>query len=101
MSDALLGRRRWDDPRVVQERDLLLGDDGQRVLDFVLQWREKALQQANGAFQDLMQAERRAFGEKSYFYRREQLLDPLPEDKDPGDYSTGTLFDHFEAEQEF
>jgi hypothetical protein len=67
LGDALLGRRRWDDPEVLLERDILLGPDHARAKQYVTEKRRKLLSKFLKAFAKLEPIERAAFGQHSYF----------------------------------
>jgi len=44
----LIGRRKWDDPEVLSERNILLGPNDQFALAFVNQKRESPVNGVNG-----------------------------------------------------
>jgi hypothetical protein len=72
LGDALLGRRRWDDPEVLLERDILLGPDHAAAKQYVEQKRRKLLSRFRKAFAKLEPIERAAFGQYSYFATLDQ-----------------------------
>src|SRR6266498_2895854 len=78
LSDALLGQRKWTDPQILRERNIILGNDRAAAKGFFLKWRTTAAEVAISAFQNV-KAERESFIDKSYFY----LLDQAN-----GDYNT-------------
>ena len=62
----LVGRRKWTDPQVLKERDILLGDDDEKArvyIEMITRYRE--------AYGQLEEIERKFFGEHSYFYCQE------------------------------
>lgn len=68
IGDALIGRRRWDDPDVVAERDLLLGegrDEEARV--WVAQVRERIKREFEWCCTVVKRVEREEFGENAFF----------------------------------
>jgi hypothetical protein len=72
LGDALLGRRRWDDPEVLADRDVLLGPDDDAAKRYVEQKRNKLLAKFRKAFAKLEPIERAAFGQHSYFAAHDQ-----------------------------
>ncbi len=72
LGDALLARRRWDDPEVVLERNILLGPDHDLALNYVEEKRKKMVKKFRKAFSKLESVERAAFGENSFFLYQEQ-----------------------------
>jgi hypothetical protein len=68
IGDALIGRRKWTDPQVVEERDILLGSDWAKARDYVSMVRNKMLARYAETFRQLEEVERKAFGDHSYFY---------------------------------
>ncbi|KAJ5699211.1 hypothetical protein N7536_003877 [Penicillium majusculum] len=79
ISDALVGQTRWDTVDVRRELDVLFGDDDDMAYGYVQSWRRNAQQLYCAAFENLVVAEKEAFGENSYFYRRERNLSIIPE----------------------
>jgi hypothetical protein len=71
LGEALIGRRKWNDPQVLQERDIVLGDDDSRALAFVNQVRERLVKRYLELFPVIESVERAAFGENSYFKSRD------------------------------
>ncbi|KAI9774030.1 MAG: hypothetical protein M1839_001915 [Geoglossum umbratile] len=69
LGDALVGRRKWTDPQVGKERDILLGGDDERARVYV----------SAGAYGHLEEMEK-FFGENSYFYCQEHGLETNGED---------------------
>ena len=70
LGDALVGRRKWSDPQVIQERNILLGDDDHKASAYVAAVRSRMLTKYNEAFQALEPMERAAFKDLSYFEAR-------------------------------
>jgi hypothetical protein len=73
LSDALVCRRRWDSIQVLRDRDVLLGADRGKALEYVAEWRENAVEMAVEAFALVKEAEMKGFGDKSYFFYKERL----------------------------
>jgi hypothetical protein len=73
LSDALVCRRRWDSPAVLQERDIMLCGSLEVVNQYVKEWRERAVRVAVETFALVKQEEVKAFGDRSYFYHLERF----------------------------
>jgi hypothetical protein len=58
---------RWTDPRVLKERNILLGKDDQAALEYVKATREHLVQQFRMAFSYMVELEKKGYGESSYF----------------------------------
>jgi len=71
LGDALIARRRWDDPEVLAERDILFGPDDQLALAYVQTKRQKMLNKFCKAFVKLERIEHDAFGDNSYFLHKD------------------------------
>ncbi|TGO23509.1 hypothetical protein BPAE_0130g00270 [Botrytis paeoniae] len=67
LSDVLLGLRRWDAPEVVEEQEILFGEDRERAREFIEEWRENATRAAQKAFEIGKKTEMRVFGSNSYW----------------------------------
>ncbi|KAM0165182.1 hypothetical protein ACHAQE_002538 [Botrytis cinerea] len=67
LSDALLGLRRWDAPEVVEEQEILFGEDRERAREFIGEWRENATRAVKKAFEIGKKTEIRVFGSDSYW----------------------------------
>ena len=67
LCDALIGRRNWNDPEVLMERDIVLGDDDGAALEYISRTREKLLNSFMVAASKLEKIERLAFGNNSFF----------------------------------
>lgn len=92
LSDALVCRRRWDSPQVLGERDTMLGVDRAAAGAFVKSWRARATEEVTKAFNAVMDAERRAFGDRSYFYLKDRSSLrglPMPEVDSDSDAEEG------------
>ncbi|MCJ1367100.1 hypothetical protein MMC16_006232 [Acarospora aff. strigata] len=82
LSDALICRRRWDSPEVLIERDILLGGDRRRALEYVFRWRCRARHQIIKVFDKMRTFEDVMFGKDSFYVFREYRLDRLVESDD-------------------
>jgi hypothetical protein len=71
ISDALVCRRRWGSPAVVRERDVLLGNDRAAAHKYIKQWRRKTVPVVLRLYQEMIDEEKRAFGDKSFYYHLE------------------------------
>lgn len=84
LSDALVGRQRWDSPTVSRERDQVLGDQSAILIE---KWRRTAIVKVLDAFHVVKEEEKHAFGPKSYFALLEKYPDgnfpAISEDADP------------------
>jgi hypothetical protein len=72
LGDALVGRRKWTDPEVIQERDTLLGSDSTAALNYIQDVRAWLVKQYKAAFSSMVQTEKEQFAEQSYFAARGQ-----------------------------
>ena len=103
ISDALICRRRHDKYAVMSEKKLLLQGTNAQRNKYINEWRKRAVNKVCEAFKIVKQAERDAFGEKSYFYRKERGLSPAVsnDDPDPGncDAVAAHGFEEPEAEE--
>ena len=70
LSDALVGLRRWDDPLVMRERDVLLGEDEAASWAFVHRVRERAIQLYKGNVRLARELEEEAYGGNSYYRQK-------------------------------
>ncbi|KMU74204.1 hypothetical protein CISG_10321 [Coccidioides immitis RMSCC 3703] len=61
ISDALVGRVRWDNPTVIEELDILFGPHEKKAQQFISDWRLKATQIALDTIVKSYQIEKRAF----------------------------------------
>ncbi|KAI9777313.1 MAG: hypothetical protein M1839_008921 [Geoglossum umbratile] len=76
VGDALIGVRRWDDIRVQEERDILLGADDEPALQLAEEIRERLIQAFFDAFPYVRMNEERAYQDRSYFRNK---YGPRPE----------------------
>jgi hypothetical protein len=67
LSDALIGRRSWEDPEVLLERDILLGANGQASHDYVRRTRKELVKNFKSSFHKMVAIEKSAFGTNSFF----------------------------------
>jgi len=67
LSDALIGRRSWEDQEVLLERDILLGDNAQASHDYVRRTRKELIKNFKTSFQKMVTIEKSAFGTNSFF----------------------------------
>ncbi len=81
ISDALTCRRRWNSPLVLKDRDLLLGHDTATIISYVREWRARAEVATLTAFQAVIEAEKLAFQENSYFYHTQDMASLGPAGK--------------------
>ena len=70
ISDALIGRVRWDNPSVLKALATLF--DQERCEDYLKQWERQAARCLKEAFTTVVSAEKNCFGVKSYFVNRDQ-----------------------------
>lgn len=70
LGDALVGRRRWDDPEVVIERDLLLGDNGDggaAARAWLQEVRRRMRAEFERCWEIVKRVEREEFGKDAFF----------------------------------
>jgi len=67
LSNALVYCACWDDPMVIEERNLYLSLERQKVNKALTMWRCNAVRKAIHAWQAVKRAERQRFRSKSYF----------------------------------
>jgi len=70
LGDALLGRRKWTDPEVMEQRDVLLGEDHELAARLVKEARHSLVEKYLSAIGKLESLERRVFGRNSFFLNR-------------------------------
>jgi len=70
LCDALIGRRRWDDPSVLVERDMVLGDNDAVARSYVSATRELLVKNFLLAMGQVEEIERQVFGSNSFFRQR-------------------------------
>lgn len=73
VSEALMGRRRWESPEVEHDRNAIQGPTGRRLNQWLDDWRSWAAAKAIEAFQLVKGAEKEAFGPNSYFRQQEEM----------------------------
>jgi hypothetical protein len=79
LSDALIGRRRWTDPEVIEERNVLLGSDDAAALRYIHEVRRRLMQDFVADFVKLERYERQEFGVNSFFVCRDNLNEIMSE----------------------
>ena len=79
---ALVGQMRWDELEVIEEQQILFGDDNKAARAFVNRMRANLLEGYVSTFELLRKKEKLLYGEKSYFYMKEHGGAPLPEDQE-------------------
>lgn len=67
LSDALIGRRSWEDPEVLLQRDILLGANAQASHDYVRRTRKELVKNFKTSFHKMVSIEQSAFGTNSFF----------------------------------
>lgn len=82
LSQALVGRTRWDIPDVMWERDTVLGKDTQKYQSWLKQWRRKATVAYRQHFLAVQRLEKELYGEKSFFFHRGDTNEAPPADTD-------------------
>lgn len=71
IGDALIGVRRWDEPGVIHERNIVLGSDKVKAEAYIEQTRSKLMLQYRIAYDIMVETEKLMFGPDSYFADRE------------------------------
>ena len=67
LGDALLGQRKWTDPAVHKDRNILLGDNDANAVQFVQEVRARLVKAYIRAYDIMVEAEKEYYGESSYF----------------------------------
>ena len=67
LSDALVGRRRWTDPEVTYERDILLGPDHDKANILLSTIRDRIYRALLRAYSQIQALEQYSFGDVSFF----------------------------------
>jgi hypothetical protein len=67
LCDALIGRRSWEDPEVLHERDILLGDNVKESQDYIRHTRISLVANFKSSYAKMVEIEQRAFGDNSFF----------------------------------
>ncbi|KAF8472149.1 hypothetical protein BDZ91DRAFT_717333 [Kalaharituber pfeilii] len=82
LSDALVGARRWTDPDVLEERNLVLGEDDAAAWEYINKVRGKLMAAWEEGFEKIKRWEQAAYGETSYFRKLELEgeVEPTSED---------------------
>ncbi|KAJ5179718.1 hypothetical protein N7492_002928 [Penicillium capsulatum] len=90
ISDALVGRSRWDVHSVIGDLNMLFGTDRVSATHLLKDWRQRAKQRFVDSFKMVISAEMAAFGEDSFFLRFSRgetlAIDPIfipPDMQDP------------------
>ena len=89
LSDAAVGRVKYDMPAVVAVKNMLWTGTDKEQHKYIEDWRKKAVVQVVEAFALMKETEMKVFGEKSYFALKqmnalgsvEADVDPAPEDE--------------------
>ena len=99
LSEALLGRERWDNPAVCKARNLILGPDIQAYEAYLHSYRKQAAEAFCRAMVHIRDAESEVYGPKSYFFRGDDgTAPPAP----PADNSmTGAIMAQLEARNRY
>ena len=87
VGDAMVGARRWDDPQVITERNLLLGSDAVEACRRVKEIRERLVSEFLRVFPFIERAESEAYQERSFF-RRQGAPRPSPDQDAVSDLSS-------------
>jgi hypothetical protein len=74
LGDALLAKRRWDDPEVLEMHDILLGSDDDAAWRLIQEVRSMLVEKYLKAFKKLEALERKMFGINSYFLNKDKSL---------------------------
>jgi len=80
LSDALVGRRKWSDPSVQEERNIVLRESKEAFDKYVTTYQKRAVQIFLEHWHRMVKEEVAAYGERSFFSRNASLADdPDPE----------------------
>jgi hypothetical protein len=79
LSEAFIGRRRWTDPEVIEERNVLLGPDDAAAARYIHEVRRRLMENFVADFVKLERYERQEFGTNSFFVCRDNLRDIMRE----------------------
>jgi len=85
IGDALIGGRRWDDPRVREQRAILLGDDDEAALALADGIRSKIKAEIPASWPYVRKAEKDAYRERSFFIPHNRQHQPIA-DRDLSPY---------------
>ncbi|KAF8453402.1 hypothetical protein BDZ91DRAFT_808010 [Kalaharituber pfeilii] len=82
LSDALIGQRRWDDPAVLIEADLVLGENENDAWDFVNSCRHRMIRAYKQNMKIIRELETYHYGKNSYYYLVDKGLykEPISEE---------------------
>ena len=94
----MVGARRWDDPRVLEERDILLGPDAEAAWRRVVEIRARLVEEFLKAWPFVKMAEMRAYREHS-FYRNLGKERPPPHDEDTANSVLSSLSSEESSEE--
>jgi hypothetical protein len=90
LCDALVGARRWSDPAVIRERDVLLGPDDEKALELTREIRERLMEAHLREMEVLMEVEAQAFGANAFFKPGDgEAQGPMLIDSDEGGEDDG------------
>jgi len=67
LGDALIGRRKWTDPAVLRDRNIVLGNDDEKARWFIQEVRTKLVAAYIRAYDLLVQVEIEHYSDNSYF----------------------------------
>jgi hypothetical protein len=67
LCDALIGRRSWEDPEVLHERDILLRDNIKESQDYIRRTRISLVANFKSSYAKMVEIEQCAFGDNSFF----------------------------------
>src|SRR6185295_14398982 len=70
ISDALVGRRRWTDPIIIRDRNILLRSDRTAFEALIEAWRKNAVARFKEVWEVMVAEEIRSFGYKFFFVSR-------------------------------
>jgi hypothetical protein len=96
LSDALVGLRRWTDPQVRQDAEILLDADERRSWKFVEGCRSRMAAAFKKNMQLIRELEKECFGENSYYALKESGKYRFP--KFEGDFSGDALEEEGDVE---
>src|SRR5438045_9032203 len=85
IGDALIGGRCWDDPRVREQRAILLGDDDEAALALADGIRSKIKAEIPASWPYVRKAEKDAYRERSFFIPNNRQHQDI-EDRDLSTY---------------
>ncbi len=74
LSDALVGRCRWDSVWVIQKRDILLGSDAAARYKYLVDWRINATRAFVDSMVTMLDLEQERYGSRSYYKRQSNTI---------------------------